>query len=192
MIDQAPSAPPPHVPPPPDVSPTPHVAEVTIRRPATLDTGAVLAMLGRCSRASLYHRFHGVTDGVAYFTALLRDRPANRPANRPADRTLLAWHGSACVAVASLGAGPTGIDLGVLVEDAWQRHGIGTCLIRHLLDAARSEGVTTVHADVMTDDAFILRALRRVAPLTVSTESGSFLITIDVSRQPGRPSADRR
>jgi GNAT superfamily N-acetyltransferase len=162
MMVQAPSAPP------------GGGAEVTMLRPAGSDTEAVLAMLRRCSRASLYHRFHGFTDGAAYFTALLRDRPA-----RP---TLLAWSGSACVGVAALGVGATGIvDLGVLVEDAWQRRGIGTRLITSLLDGARAEGVTAVHADVLADDEFILRALHRIAPLRASMKSGTLSVVIDLS-----------
>jgi len=68
--------------------------EVTLLTPTASDTEAVLAMLVRCSGASLFHRFHGLTDGVAYFEALLRDRPL--------DQALLAWCGSACVGVADL------------------------------------------------------------------------------------------
>ncbi|MGD0560642.1 MAG: GNAT family N-acetyltransferase, partial [Streptosporangiaceae bacterium] len=127
-------------------------AEVAVLPPAAPDTEALLAMVGRCSRASLFHRFHGFTDGVAYFSALLRDRPD--------DKTLLAWSGSTCVAVGTLGVDSAGLlELGVLVEDAWQRRGIGTRLITSLLDDAHTKGVTTVHADVLADDEFILRAL---------------------------------
>ncbi len=162
------------------------VAEVTVLPPAVTDTDALLAMLGRCSRASLFHRFHGFTDGVAYFAALLRARPD--------DQTLLAWSGSTCVGAATIAAGATGLlDLGVLVEDAWQRRGIGTRLIASLLDDARAKGVTAVRADVLVDDAFILRAMRRIGPLRVSVERGSFSIDINLSSQPcqrpgeGRP-----
>jgi GNAT superfamily N-acetyltransferase len=165
-------------------APSRGVAEVTFLRPAASDTQAVLAMLGRCSRASLFHRFHGVSDGVAYFAALLRDPAGNE--------TLLAWSGSACVGVATLGVGAAGIvDLGVLVEDAWQRRGIGTRLITSLLDSARAQGVTTVHADVLADDVFILRTLRGIGPLRVAIESGSLSIDIDLGRQPGLPSGNR-
>ena len=158
--------------------------EVTVLRSAVSDTGAVLAMLGRCSRASLFHRFHGFTDGTAYFAALLRDRPA--------DQTLLAWSGSTCVGVATLGVDAAGIvDLGALVEDAWQRREIGTRLITSLLDEARAKGVSTVHADVLAGDAFILRTLRRIAPLRVSTELGSFSIDIDLRSQPPRSATSR-
>jgi GNAT superfamily N-acetyltransferase len=156
------------------------VAEVTVLGAAVSDTEAVLAMLRRCSRASLYHRFHGFSDGVAYFAALLRDRPAGQ--------TLLAWSRSACVGVATLGVGATGIvDLGVLVEDAWQRRGIGTRLMTSLLDGARARGVTAVHADVLVDDEFILQTLRRIGPLRASMESGSFSVGIDLSSQPAQP-----
>jgi GNAT superfamily N-acetyltransferase len=151
------------------------VAEVTVLKSAVSDTEAVLAMLGRCSRASLYHRFHGFTDGAAYFATLLRDQPASQ--------TLLAWSRSTCVGVATLGTGAAGIvDLGVLVEDAWQRRGIGTRLATSLLADARAKGVTTVHADVLADDVFILQALGRIGPLRVSIESGSFSIDIDLTK----------
>jgi GNAT superfamily N-acetyltransferase len=166
-------------------APSRGAAGVTVRRPAGSDTGAVLAMLGRCSRASLYHRFHGFTDGAAYFAALLRDRPAGQ--------VRLAWSRSACVGVADLGVSETGIvDLGVLVEDAWQRRGIGTRLIASLLDDARAHGVTTVHADVLADDVFLLRVLRQIAPLRASAGSGSYSIDVDLRRPPGEPSGNRR
>ncbi len=151
-------------------------SEVKVLTPATSDTEAVLAMLGRCSRASLFHRFHGFTDGVNYFAALLRDRPL--------EETLLAWYGSTCVGVATLGVGATGIfDLGVLVEDAWQRRGIGTRLTASLLGRTRARGLGSVHADVLGDDLFVVQALRRVGPLTVSIESGIFSIDIDLCSQ---------
>jgi len=159
--------------------------EVRLRRPEVSETGAMVAMSARCSRASLFHRFHGFTDGVAYFGALLRDRPS--------DQTLLAWYRSTCVGVATLGVGASGIlDLGVLVEDAWQRRGIGTELASSLLEGARAQGVTTVHADVLSDDQFILRILRQSGPLTVLIEHGNFSIDIDLSGLLEGPDHPRR
>jgi RimJ/RimL family protein N-acetyltransferase len=128
-------------------------------------------MLARCSRESRFNRFHGFSDGVAYFGALLRDAPVQQ--------TLLAWYGSTCVGVATLGVGATGsFDLGVLVEDAWQRQGIGTQLTALLLDSARAKGVSVVHAEVLSDNRFIVQALRRIGPLTESIERGVWSIDI--------------
>jgi GNAT superfamily N-acetyltransferase len=150
---------------------------VVVVRPTPANLEAVMAMLARCSRASLFHRFHGFSDGVAYYAAVLRDRPL--------DHTLFARHGSMCVGVASLGVGAMGaIDLAVLVEDAWQRRGIGSQLTASILDGARARGVSTVHADVLGDDAFIVQALRRIGSLTVTIERGTYAIDIDINRQP--------
>jgi GNAT superfamily N-acetyltransferase len=166
MVVQGPSAPP------------PVWSGVQLVRSARSDTEAVLAMLARCSRASLFHRFHGFTDGVAYFAASLRDRPV--------EQTLLAWYRSSCVGVADLGVDAAGTpNLGVLVEDGWQRRGVGTRLAASLLDSARAKGLSTVHADVLGDDRFILQALRRIAPLRVSIEFGTLSIDIDLCSQPG-------
>jgi GNAT superfamily N-acetyltransferase len=152
------------------------VADVTFVGPAASDIEAVLAMLRRCSRASLFHRFHGFTDGRAYFEAQLRDRPVGQ--------TLLAWHDSAYVGVATLGVGADGgIDLGLLVEDSCQRQGIGSRLAASLLEHVRANGVTTVHADVLGDDEFILRTLRRIGPLKVKIQSGIFSIDVDLHGQ---------
>jgi len=156
-------------------------SEVKVLRPAPSDTEAVLTMASRCSWHSLFHRFHGFTDGADYFGALLRDRPV--------DETFLAWYGSSCVGLASLSAGATGMsDLGVLIEDAWQRRGIGTRLVASLLANARGKGMTTVHADVLGDDQFILQVLRRIGPLTVSIEFGSYSVDIDIGGQGNQPS----
>jgi N-acetylglutamate synthase-like GNAT family acetyltransferase len=172
MMDQAPSA------------EFHGVSEVRVRRPATSDIEAVLEMLGRCSRASLFHRFHGFTDGADYFGALLRDRPI--------DHTFLAWYGSRCVGVASLGVGATGVShLGVLIEDAWQHRSIGTWLVASLLASARAKDMTTVHADVLGDDLFILEALRRIGPLTVAIEFGGYSVDIDIGRPGSQPSGNR-
>jgi GNAT superfamily N-acetyltransferase len=156
------------------------VTEVGLLKPTPSDIEAVVAMLFRCSRATLFHRFHGFTDGVAYYVALLRDRPV--------EHALLAWHGSTCVGVASLGVGATGdIDLAVLVQDAWQRRGIGARLTSSLLDSARTKGVNTVHADILGDDLFILHVLRRIGPLAVSINAGVFSVDIDFRGQAPAP-----
>jgi GNAT superfamily N-acetyltransferase len=130
-------------------------------------------MVTRCSRTTLYRRFHGFTDGLAYTRSALQS---------PGDDTLIAWSGSTCVGMATLnvGDGPVA-DLGILVEDGWQRHGIGSRLIEAMLDRARARGATTVHADVLSDAGYLLEILRRFGSMTVVIERGTFSAEIDLS-----------
>ena len=50
-------------------------------------------------------------------------------------------------------------DLGVLVVDPWQRHGIATTLIRELIPQAYAAGVRTLTADVLPSNAAAHRML---------------------------------
>lgn len=137
------------------------------------DTDAVLAMLGRCSRTSLRHRFHGPTDGVAYTSAQLR---------RPGDIVLLAWEGDRCVGMAVIALdGAGGADLGALVEDGRQRRGIGTGLIQAAVTEARRRGVRSLHADIMGDDGHLVRSLRRLGPARVAICAGIFEVDVDLA-----------
>jgi len=148
-------------------------ADVRVLGATVSNTDAVLAMAARCSRTTLFHRFHGFTDGVAYFTGLLRDHAEHE--------THLAWCRSRCIGLATLAANAAGTaDLGVLVEDHWQRRGIGTRLVSSLLGKAEERGVTTLHADVLSDDVFLVHALRRIGPLSVSMQLDAVAVDIDV------------
>lgn len=166
-------------------STAPHrrTAGAAVLRPATVpDTEAVLAMLARCSSEILVHRFHGSADAASYFSALQQAGPGQQ--------TLLAWRGPTCVGVATLGVDATGIAaLAVLVEDARQRRGIGTQLTAKLLEGVRA-GASTVHAGVLSDNRFILEALRRIAQLTVSISRGIWSIDVGLGGQPCQPAAN--
>jgi GNAT superfamily N-acetyltransferase len=140
---------------------------------APADDAAVLAMVERCSRTTLFHRFHNFTDGRTYARSLFHHRPGYR--------TLLARYGMVCIGIADLADDAQGsADLGVLVEDAWQRRGVGSQLMWVLLETARWAGLTRVHADVLGEDQFILRSLRKLAPIAVSLHSGAFSVDIDL------------
>jgi len=165
MVDQGPRRPLPE-------EQRPHRRVVVTMAEATMaDAPAVLAMVTRCSPMSLFHRFHGFTDGLAYTRAVLDPQPGSE--------TLVAWNGADCVGLATLGRDDVGAaHLGVLVEDAWQRRGVGSRLITALLDGARARGVSTAHADILADDRFIIRALRRLGPLMVRFGPGTLSVDI--------------
>lgn len=136
-------------------------------------------MAARCSPTTLFHRFHGVTDGVAYFRALLGDHAEHE--------THIAWYHSRCVGMATIAPNTEGAaDLGVLVEDRWQRRGIGSRLVASMLAGAQERGLTTLHADVLSDDVFIIEALRRIGRLSVSVELDAVSVDINLVGAPRR------
>ncbi len=139
-------------------------------RPA--DTPAVLEMMARCSRSTLFHRFHGYTDGVKYTRVLLSGRSGHQ--------TLVAWRNGSCVGLATLSIDEGLTHLAALVEDAWQRRGVGSRMVGVLLAGARTSGITSVHADVLGEDEFILRLLRGIGPLKVSFDSGTYSVDVDL------------
>lgn len=142
------------------------------------DLPALLEMLTRCSAATLQRRFHGPSDGVAYLTRVA--------AGGDASDTVLAWLGEQCVGAATLAGSGDDVELGVLVEDAWQRRGVGTRLVRRLVERARAAGVTVLRADVLGEDRFILRALSRIDDLRVSCESGVYTARVKLGRDTRR------
>lgn len=158
--------------------PLDRLVQIVPAQPA--DTAAVLEMMARCSRSTLFHRFHGYTDGVGYTRGVLSGRPGHQ--------TLVAWRNGSCVGLASLSIDAGGLThLAALVEDAWQCRGVGTWLVRALLDAARAIGIASVHADILGEDDFILSLLRRIGPLKVSFDMGTFSVDVDLLSPAGGP-----
>ena len=129
----------------------------------------LLKMVGRCSSSSLFHRFHGITDGTAYVRHLVATS---------GHETLTAWSGARCVGLATLARSARDHELGVLVEDDWQRRGIGTELLTCLVASARARGIDQIVADVLGEDSFVLSALRRVGPLVVTLEWGVYTVRV--------------
>ena len=83
-------------------------------------------------------------------------------------------HGrGAVVALASLitNLGQGSAELGVLVEDAWQRAGVGRRLAAHLIATAPGRDIGTLTASVLADNAKVAELLRRIP--------GEFSLTCD-------------
>jgi GNAT superfamily N-acetyltransferase len=110
-------------------------------------------MFARCSRQTIYRRFHGYVRAYPepYFTDALKGDPRHF--------ALVAETPTQIVALASSVKLDDGTcEIGILVEDGYQRQRIGTRLLETLLAQA---GSRTVHATIQRDQSWIIPALLR-------------------------------
>ena len=136
------------------------------------DSEALLDMLGRCSPTTLYRRFHGVSDGIFYAKQVL--------ATAGCRDSFVAWIGKECVGLGNLHVGDTA-DVGVLVEDDWQRRGVGTALLIALVRRVREHGSHLLRADVLDETRFALQVLARLGPAKTSLAAGSYTTLVDLA-----------
>jgi len=66
-------------------------------------------------------------------------------------------------------------EVAVVVEDGWQRRGIGQALMTELTDAARAEGVDEFDMSILFENGPALRLLRRLAPNARSAVVGGII-----------------
>jgi GNAT superfamily N-acetyltransferase len=132
-------------------------AEHDLRPPASGDLPRITAMWERCSLATRMARFHAPVRDIpaSYLETVLSDPSASLIAERV--------QAGMVAAVASLVPGGNGsAELGVLVEDAWQRRGIGCRLVARLVAAAPARKITELTASVLTQDGKVANLLRQV------------------------------
>ncbi|MEU9045059.1 MULTISPECIES: GNAT family N-acetyltransferase [unclassified Kitasatospora] len=145
---------------------------VLLLRPAgPADKAAALAMHDRCSPAALRLRYHGpVRDADRYLDHLLDARHGRSLAVAAPDGRILA--------LGHLMWDDGEAELAVLVEDAWQRQGLGQALLRRLSATARATGIGTVYAVTHAANSGLIAAMRRLAaPLDFRAEDGTLVIT---------------
>lgn len=127
----------------------PDGTELTIRPSTVDDAAAVRALHDRCTPESLRRRY--LSGAVPDAVRLLGRGYA-----------LVALVGERLVAIGHLvGEGALG-ELAVLVEDAFQRRGIGTAILRRLVAHAATTRRAAVLAHTHADNAPLLRTLRRL------------------------------
>lgn len=158
-------------------------ARLVVRRPKARDRAALEAMFLRCSPQTVYRRFHGLVK--AFPTSYLAEVLAGMPAHY----ALVACAGSRVVALASCrlaeddaGRGPSDdggpAELGILIEDAWQRRGIGRELLRRLVGYTDSAGVTTLHAQMLYEQDWLVRLLREYGSGKSAFHRGVLAVTL--------------
>lgn len=110
-----------------------------LRRAGLEDVDAARQMHRRCSAMSLQRRYHGpVSAADRYLGHLLDPRHGHCLAAETASGEL--------VGLAQLLRDGNEAEVALLVADAWQRRGVGSALLRWLLETATAEGFEAVYA----------------------------------------------
>jgi GNAT superfamily N-acetyltransferase len=178
---------------------------IRVRLAGADDREALAQMFDRCTPSTRYRRFHGpvktiperyladALSGGAFHYALVacrspdegpapgigsdtdRDRaPRALPGESQGERVDLLLALASC-RVTSEGAA----ELGVLIEDAWQGHGLGTRLVGDLIAHARRTGLRVLEAQLLAEQAWIASLLRPYGTCRLrSTGSGVLNVTL--------------
>ena len=124
------------------------------------DTDAVFALHERCSKGTLFQRYH-------LGMRTIPRRWLHRLLVPPRGQSLLAMCGREVVGFGQLISGGSGeiAEVSLLVEDAWQRRGVGTALLARLAEIAGARGHRTLLAVSLPGrDAIYRTALRAGSP----------------------------
>ncbi|MFF8012096.1 GNAT family N-acetyltransferase [Streptomyces sp. NPDC007929] len=146
-------------------------SDITVRRADTRDLEAARAMHGRCSAGTLRLRYHGpVRDADRYLNHLLSPRYGRTLAVQTASGRVvglghLLWDGDET-------------EVALLVEDTWQRRGVGSELLRGLVGMAVDAGCSSVYAVTQASNTGMVAAMRGLGlPLDYQVEEGTLVIT---------------
>lgn len=154
-----------------------------VRRAAAGDRQALERMLERCTGQTRYRRFHGPVKVFPerYLTEALSGSSlhfalvACLADNAAQDETV--------VALASCRAVDEGVaELGILVEDKWQRHGIGNYLLREIVAYAARTGLRALQAQVLAEQSWIVGLLRRYGSCTIAGAGQALHVTVLLPR----------
>ncbi|MFE9811725.1 GNAT family N-acetyltransferase [Streptomyces sp. NPDC005548] len=151
---------------------------ITVRRADVSDVEAAKAMHERCSPRTLGMRYHGpVGDADRYLNHLLspsfgRTLAVQTASGRIVGLGHLLWDGDET-------------EVALLVEDEWQRRGIGTELIGRLVTMAVDAGCESVYAVTQASNTGMVAAMRSLGlPLDYQIEEGTLVITARLEATP--------
>jgi GNAT superfamily N-acetyltransferase len=159
---------------------SPNGEQITVRAAGPEDLEAARELHARCSTATLARRYHGpVADADRYLTHLLSPRFG---------RTLAARTGSGrLVALGHLMGDGGETEVALLVEDAWQRRGIGLELLRRLAAQAADAGCESVYAVTRATDTAMVATMRRLGlPLDYQVEDDTLVVTASLASADSR------
>jgi N-acetylglutamate synthase-like GNAT family acetyltransferase len=154
------------------------VPPVPIRQAATSDRPALAKMVARCSEQTLVRRFQSSQPSIPepYLTEAL--------AGSPGHFALIAQAGETVVALASCVAAERGsAEIAVLVEDSWQRLGVGTLLLGQLIAHADQNGLPKLKASMLASQTWILPVLGGYGTCEAWLRDGAYEVTVHRTRQ---------
>ena len=151
---------------------------ISVRRADAADLDAARAMHERCSTRTLTMRYHGpVGDADRYLNHLLSPRFGRTLAVQTASGRVvglghLLWDGDET-------------EIALLVEDDWQRRGIGGELLGRLVTMAVEAGCESVYAVTQASNTGMVAAMRGLGlPLDYQVEEGTLVITARLDATP--------
>ncbi|WP_093771302.1 GNAT family N-acetyltransferase [Streptomyces sp. yr375] len=168
-----------------DVLTLPEGDDITVRRADTGDLEAAKAMHERCSARTLGIRYHGpVADADRYLGHLLSPRfgrtlAVQTPSGRVVGLGHLLWDGDET-------------EVALLIEDQWQRRGVGTELLGRLVAMAVDAGCDSVYAVTQSSNTGMVAAMRGLGlPLDYQIEEGTLVITARLEKSATREPSQR-
>jgi len=157
--------------------------EVLIRPVVAADTDAMVASFERLSLPSRRSRFFtGVQrlsqTHLAYLTQLDHHNHEAIAAATAATR-----EGIGVARFVRSRERPEHAEIAIAIADSWQGRGLGSALLRRLVQRAREEGITRFTADVMADNRAMLALIRKLGPTEVVHQDGP-IVTVGVDLIP--------
>jgi N-acetylglutamate synthase-like GNAT family acetyltransferase len=146
---------------------------VHIRQATASDRPALAGMLARCSKQTRERRFH------KYVCCFPEPYLTEAVGECAAHFALIAQVGEAIVALASCVTADCGnAELAVLVEDPWQRLGVGARLLSLLVAHADQSGLERLKAWVLSSQAWLLPVLGHYGTCEAWLRHGVFEVTV--------------
>ena len=149
----------------------PQGGSITVRRADTRDISAAKAMHQRCSTRTLARRYHGpVADADRYLRHLLSPRLGRTLAVEDTAGRLVAlghllWDGEET-------------EVALIVEDEWQRRGVGAQLLRRLAALAVQARAESIYAVTQAGNTGMIATMRGLGlPLDYQFEEGTVVIS---------------
>ena len=157
--------------------------ELLIRPVVAADTDAMVASFERLSLPSRRSRFFtGVQrlsqTHLAYLTQLDHHNHEAIAAATAATR-----EGIGVARFVRSRERPEHAEIAIAIADSWQGRGLGSALLRRLVQRAREEGITRFTADVMADNRAMLALIRKLGPTEVVHQDGP-IVTVGVDLIP--------